>query len=328
MIKPIIDQIKKSQSVLVVSHARPDGDAIGSLLAMGLALRGINKTVHMYNESPIPAVYRFLPMVNKIKHNVDMENGYDTILVLDCGSIKRTGTIAPQLRKAEMLINIDHHVTNTRYGHLHIIDPDACATSEIIYRIIKTLGLKFDCPMAKALYTGILTDTGSFRFSNTNQAAFAICAEMIENGAIPYEVAQNVYGQYSLGRIKLLNLALDSLEISPNGKMSIMSLTQGMLDLTGTQSEDVDGIINYARRIEDVEVATLIHEVAGNGRVRRQYHVSLRSDGKINVARIAAQFGGGGHANAAGFSVEAALPELKNKMIELSETTPGLCDIN
>lgn len=328
MIKPIIDQIRKSQSVLVVSHARPDGDAVGALLATGLALRNINKTVHMYNESVIPAVYRFLPMVHKIKQRVDSVNAYDTVLVLDCGAIERTGVIAPQLRKAKQLINIDHHVTNTRFGHFHIIDPDACSTSEIIYRIIKEMNISFDCPMAKAIYTGILTDTGSFRFSNTNQAAFAICSEMIEKGANPYEVAQNVYGHYSLGRIKLLNLALDSLEISPNGKMSIMSLTQGMLDMTGTQAEDVDGIINYARRIEDVEVATLIHEVAGNGRVRRQYHVSLRSDGKINVARIAAQFGGGGHANAAGFSVEAALPDLKNKMIELSETTPGLCDIN
>jgi phosphoesterase RecJ-like protein len=226
------------------------------------------------------------------------------------------------------VINIDHHVTNTRFGHLHLIDADACATSEIIYRIIRRLGIEFSCPMATAIYTGILTDTGSFRFSNTNQAAFAICAEMIECGANPYEVAQHVYGHYSLGRIKLLNLALDSLEISPNGKMSIMSLTQGMLDETGTQTEDIDGIINYARRIEDVKVAALIHEVAGNGRERRQYHVSLRSDGNVNVARIAARFGGGGHANAAGFSVEAALPELKDKIVELIETTPGLCEMN
>lgn len=328
MIKRIIDQLNKSQSVLVLSHANPDGDAIGALLATGLALRAMNKKVHIYNESAIPAVYRFLPSVSTIQHSVDMQSGFDSVVVLDCGAIERAGVIAPQIRDSKMVINIDHHMTNTRFGHMHIIDPEACATAEIIYRLIKALAVPFDCPMATAIYTGILTDTGSFRFSNTNQSAFAICSEMIQNGANPYEVAQNVYGHYSLGRIKLLNMALDSLEISPNGKMSIMSLTQGMLDMTGTQAEDVDGIINYARRIEDVEVAALIHEVAGNGRVRRQYHVSLRSDGKINVARIAAQFGGGGHASAAGFSVEAALPELKNKMIELSETTPGLCDIN
>ncbi len=330
MIKRIIDQINKSRSILVVSHANPDGDAIGALLATGLALRSMNKTIYIYNESVIPTVYRFLPSVHAISQETApwINKTLDAVVVLDCGAIERVGKVAPIIGKAPLIINIDHHVTNTRFGHMHLIDADACATSEIIYRIIKRLGVNFNCPIATAIYTGILTDTGSFRFSNTNQAAFAICADMIANGANPYEVAQHVYGHYSLGRIKLLNLALDSLEISPNGKMSIMSLTQGMLDETGTQTEDIDGIINYARRIEDVKIAALIHEVAGNGRERRQYHVSLRSDGNINVARIAARFGGGGHANAAGFSVEAALPELKDKIIELIETTPGLCEMN
>jgi phosphoesterase RecJ-like protein len=328
MIKRIIDQLQKSRSVLVASHANPDGDAIGALLATGLALKAMQKKVHMYNQSAIPAVYRFLPAVNLVSQRIKNIKKYDTIVILDCGSLQRVGVKAPEIRKARTLINIDHHMTNTHFGHLQLIDAHACATSEIIYRLIKKLGVKFDCPMATAIYTGILTDTGSFRFSSTNQQAFSICADMIASGANPYEVAQNVYGHYSLGRIKLLNLALDSLEISPNGKLSIMSLTQNMLDMTHTQTEDIDGIINYARRIEDVKVAALIHEVAGNGRARRQYHVSLRSDGDVNVALIAAQFGGGGHASAAGFSVEAALSELKGKIIELSETTPGLCGMN
>jgi phosphoesterase RecJ-like protein len=324
----IIDHLKKSRSVLVVSHANPDGDAIGALLATGLAIKAMQKDVCMYNQSAIPAVYRFLPLVHQIGHKINAIESYDTILVLDCGSLERVGRVASQFQKGQTLINIDHHVTNTKFGDLQWIDPDACATSEIIYRLIKLLGLAFDCPMATAIYTGILTDTGSFRFSSTNQQAFAICAEMIESGANPYEVAQHVYGHYSLGRIKLLNLALDSLEISPNGTVSIMSLTQDMLDKTRTQEEDIDGIINYARRIEDVKVAALIHEVAGYGRARRQYHVSLRSDGDVNVALIAAQFGGGGHANAAGFSVEATLADLKHKIVELAETTPSLCEMN
>ncbi len=326
--KRIIDQLQKSHTVLVASHSNPDGDAIGALLATGLALKAMHKDVRMYNQSAIPAVYRFLPSVHSISHRLDAVELYDTIVILDCGSLERVGIMAPQIRECSNIINIDHHMTNTRFGDLQLIDSNACATAEIVYRIIKELGVQFDCPMATAIYTGILTDTGSFRFSSTNQQAFAICADMIECGANPYEVAQNVYGHYSLGRIKLLNLALDSLEISPNGKLSIMSLTQDMLDTTRTQTEDIDGIINYARRIEDVKVAALIHEVAGNGRERRQYHVSLRSDGDVNVALIAAQFGGGGHASAAGFSVEAALSDLKYKIIELSETTPGLCEMN
>ncbi len=332
MTKQIIDQIKKSRSILVVSHTNPDGDAIGALLATGLALKAMDKKVKMYNESAIPAVYRFLPSIKSICHQIEASETFDTAVVLDCGAFERVGGLAALIGQTQMIINIDHHMTNTRFGNLHLIDPNACATSELIYRIIRQLDVTFTCAMATAIYTGILTDTGSFRFSNTNQAAFAICAEMIASGANPYDVAQHVYGHYSLGRIKLLNLALDSLEISPNGKMSIMSLTQRMLKLTSTQAEDIDGIINYARRIEDVEVAVLIHEMEGNPSAqkngRRNYHVSLRSDGSVNVAGIAAKFGGGGHANAAGFSAVSTLAEIKAKMFEISETTPGLCTVN
>jgi bifunctional oligoribonuclease and PAP phosphatase NrnA len=332
MTKQIIDQLSNSRSILVVSHSNPDGDAIGALLATGLAIKALQKKVQMYNETAIPAVYRFLPSVKSITQQVEAVEKFDTVVVLDCGALERVGSIADQIRNAPMIVNIDHHMTNTRFGHLQYVDPSACATSEIIYHIIKRLAVTFNCPMATAIYTGILTDTGSFRFSNTNQAAFAICAEMIACGANPYDVAQHVYGHYSLGRIKLLNLALDSLEISPNGKMSIMSLTQNMLKQTSTQAEDIDGIINYARRIEDVEVAALIHEMQSETTDRKNgrgiYHVSLRSDGSVNVAGIAAKFGGGGHANAAGFRVIATLDEIKSKMFALSETMPGLCEVN
>jgi len=332
MIKQIIDQLEKSRSILVVSHTNPDGDAIGALLATGLALKAMDKKVQMYNESAIPAVYRFLPSIKYISHQIDASDAFDTVVVLDCGALERVGGRVHQIRQAPIVINIDHHMTNTRFGDLHLIDPNACATSELIYRIIKHATVPFSCPMATAIYTGILTDTGSFRFSNTNQAAFAICSEMIASGANPYDVAQHVYGHYSLGRIKLLNLALDSLEISPNGKMSIMSLTQSMLKLTSTQAEDIDGIINYARRIEDVEVAVLIHEMESDPKAEKNrqqnYHISLRSDGSVNVAGIAAKFGGGGHANAAGFSVVSTLAAIKARMFEISETTPGLCAVN
>ena len=333
MIQTIIDNIKKHQRFLVASHTHPDGDAIGSLLATGLALRAMGKKVHLFNESPIPAVYRFLPSVHTIAPHIDPSLPYDAVLVLDCGDLDRVGEPAEAIGRSNLLINIDHHVTNTRFGHLQIVDVDACATAEIICRLIKALPVKIDCAMATAIYTGILTDTGSFRFSNTNRAAFAICEEMIGRGANPYEVAQYVYGTYSLGRIKLLNLALDSLEISPNGKVSIMTLTQRMLRETQTQAEDIDGLINYARRIEDIKVAALIHELAGQGgtargKGRSQFHVSLRSDGTVDVARIAARYGGGGHTSASGFSTEATLPELKKQLMALAKTEPELCATN
>lgn len=327
----IILQLKKSKHVLIASHENPDGDAIGSLLAMGLALQNIGKQTSLYNESKIPAVYRFLPKVNAIVRSIKDFKRYDTAVILDCGDLRRIGKIAPKVAKIPCIINIDHHETNTRFGNLQFIDVAACATAEIVYRLIRQMETPLDKSIATALYAGILTDTGSFRFSNTNQKAFAICQDLVDYGVEPYRVAQHVYGTYSLGRIKLLNLSLDSIEIFQNGQLSIMTLTQKMLNETGTHPEDADGLINYARRIEDVKVAALIHELdpnrSGRDEVRR-FHVSLRSDGSLNVAQMAAALGGGGHSSAAGFSIESSLADLKSKINQLAEKLMAPCILN
>ena len=257
---PIINQIKSAQHILLASHREPDGDAISSLLALGLALGKLNKKTTIYNASPIPAVYRFLPSVERIVRHIKKANTYDTALILDCGDLERIGDASAIVARIPVIINIDHHVTNTGFGDMQLVDPSACSTAEMVYRLIKALDAPIDKAIATSIYTGILTDTGSFRFSNTNQAAFAISREMAELGVEPFNVSQHVFGTYSLGRIKLLNLALDSIEISDNGKLSIMTVTRSMLAETGTHPEDVDGMINYARRIEDVKVAALIQE--------------------------------------------------------------------
>ncbi len=319
----IIRQLTRSERVLVASHASPDGDAIGSLLAMGCALEAAGKTVVMYNESPIPAVYRFLPAIAAIQRRVPPDGSCDTAVVLDCGDLGRVGEAAAAINRIPFLISIDHHLTNKGFGDLQWVDPDACATAEIVYRLIGALGIPMNICMATALYTGILTDTGSFRFSNTNQAAFRICGEMVAAGVDPYQVAQQVYGTYSLGRIKLLNLALDSIEISGDGKVSFMTLTRAMLAETHTQAEDVDGLINYARRIQDVRLAVLIQE-RQNGPPGvgdpLPYHVSLRSDGSLDVAAIAVAFGGGGHVSAAGFNADLAPERIKAQILDLAQT--------
>ena len=318
----IINQIKKAQHILLTSHSDPDGDAVSSLLALGLALNHLDKKVTLYNTSPIPAVYRFLPAVERIVRRIRKAETYDVALVLDCGDLSRVGQASATISRIPVVINIDHHISNTGFGDLQLIDANACSTAELVYRLIKTLKVPLDREIAVSIYTAILTDTGSFRFSNTNQAAFAICHEMTELGVEPHRVAQHVIGTYSLERIKLLNLALDSLEISENGKMSVMTVTNAMFDFTETQPEDVDGMINYARRIQDVKVAALIQEQR-NGRSksegRRRFHVSLRSDGSVDVAAIAAAFGGGGHAGAAGFQVETSLIKLKSDIITLAQ---------
>jgi bifunctional oligoribonuclease and PAP phosphatase NrnA len=317
----IIQQFNNSNKILVVTHANPDGDAIGSLIAMGLSLETLNKKITLYCESLIPAVYRFLPEVHRVVNKIGNLN-YDMAVILDCGDLDRVGQAASFVKQIPVIVNIDHHVTNTRFGHLQLIDTSACATAEIVYRLIKQMGLSFGKAVATSIYTGILADTGSFRFSNTNREAFAICQEMVDIGVDPHNIAQHVYGTYSLSRIKLLNLALDSIELSDNGKLSIMTLTQKMFDETNTKPEDVDGLINYAQRIEDVEVAALIqehHNGNENSRTTNRFHVSLRSDGAFDVAAIAAMFGGGGHSSAAGFSIEETLSSVKSRIFSLAD---------
>ena len=317
----IIQQFNNSNKILAVTHANPDGDAIGSLIAMGMSLEALNKKITLYCESLIPAVYRFLPEVHRVVNKIGNLN-YDMAVILDCGDLSRVGQTVSYLEQIPVIVNIDHHVTNTRFGHLQLIDTSACATAEIVYRLIKQMGLTFSKSVATSIYTGILADTGSFRFSNTNKAAFAICQEMVEIGVDPHNIAQHVYGTYSLSRIKLLNLALDSIELSENGKLSIMTLTQKMFDETNTKPEDVDGLINYAQRIEDVEVAALIQEHQNgneNSRTTNRFHVSLRSDGTFDVAAIAAMFGGGGHSSAAGFSIEETLSSVKSRIFSLAD---------
>lgn len=317
----IIQHIKDSRHILIVSHAEPDGDCVGSLVALGLALAKLDKEITMFNPSPIPAVYRFLSGTERIVQQIKKADTYDLVIVLDCGDMVRVGEAGAEVDKIPVLINIDHHVSNTGFGHIQLIDTDACATAEIVYGLINALQIPFDKAIATSIYTGILTDTGSFRFSNTNQAAFAISSAMIDAGVKPHRVAQRVFGTYSLGRIKLLNMALNSIEISDNGKLSMMTITRSMLNTTGTNTEDVDGMINYARRIEDVKVAALIHEIKnGGGKFANmnRYHVSLRSDSSVDVAKIAGRFGGGGHASAAGFQIESTLVALKTKIIDLA----------
>lgn len=318
----ILQLIKTSRRIFIASHAEPDGDCLGSLVALGLALSKLDKSITLFNSSPIPAVYRFLPGIDRIVKQINASAAFDVAIILDCGDIVRVGKDFSIIDQIPIVINIDHHVSNTGFGDIQLIDTDACATAEIVYRLIKSLEIPFDKAIATSIYLGILTDTGSFRFSNTNPAAFAICKAMTDIGVEPHAVAQRVFGTYSLGRIKLLNMALNSIEISENGKLSLMTVSRSMLNATGTSTEDIDGLINYARRIEDVKVAALIHEIkngAGKFTNMNRYHVSLRSDSTVDVAKIATKFGGGGHTSAAGFQIESTLVALKEKIIELAD---------
>jgi len=319
--KKIINHLKNSNHIIIASHINPDGDAIGSLIAMGLALDALNKNITLYNESPVPSAYRFLPSVERIVRQIKETNIYDTAIILDCADFQRIGKISSVISKIPVIINIDHHITNTGFGNLNLIDTSACATTEIIYNLLIEMALPINnSEIATSIYTGILTDTGSFHFSNTNKSTFAICEKMVEAGVDPSNVALHIYGRCSLGQIKLLNMALESIELSDNGKMSIMILTKDILDETGTSPENTNGLINYAKNIEGVKVAVLIRKLSNGNEVPEKpdnYRVSLRSDGTVDVAAIAGSFGGGGHHRAAGFSTESTLSDIKTRMLNI-----------
>jgi len=284
---------------------------------MGLALESMGKNITLFSESPIPAVYRFLSGVDRIERKISRPELFDLAVILDCSAMDRVGAAVDIIEKIPTVINIDHHVTNTNFGDLKLVDRWACSTSELVYWLIKEMRVHITKAMATSIYTGILTDTGSFRFSNTNENAFAVCKEMVECGVDPSYVAQHVYGPYSLGRLKLLNRALDSIEISENRRLSVMVLTQEMLKKTRTRMEDTDGFLNYAKNIKDIKVAALIQQGKNDTTL---YHVSLRSDGSVDVASIASEFGGGGHRTAAGFCLQSTLSEIKTKILELAKT--------
>lgn len=317
----LLNAIESAARLLVTTHADPDGDAVGSLLAVALGLEQLGKQVACFIESPIPAVYQFLPAVGRIRRRLPADP-CDTAVVVDCGDGSRVGESWPAVSRIPVVLNVDHHISNTGFGTHRWIEPSACATAEMVFHLLRRLGVRIDRDIASCIYTGILTDTGSFRFSNTTAASFAIAREMVELGVEPYEVAGRVYGSYSLGRIKLLNLALNSIELSPNGKLSLMTVTRGMLEETQTQPEDADGLINYVRRIEDVQVAALIQEQVNGRRPASssgRFHVSLRSDGSVDVAALAVAYGGGGHPTAAGFQIDATLPEIKSLLMDWAE---------
>lgn len=303
----IIEAIQGARNIALSCHYDPDGDAVGALLALGLGLKKTGRHVSLFCPSRFSRVYHFLRGHEFINTSLSFNHqAYDMGIVLDCSAFSRIGKLQEYFAKLPLLINIDHHDTNDGFGDFVYVDAAACSTVEIVYDLLKKLGIEIDYDIAVAIYMGIVADTGSFRFPNTNARAFDISSEMIKLGVKPFDVSEYLFGDYRIGRLKLLNHTLDSLEISPNGKVSIMVVTRDMLRETGTGPEDSKGLISYALHIQDIEAAALIRE-EGPG----FYHVSLRSNNSYDVAAFALRHGGGGHKNAAGFKIQTTLPKLK-----------------
>lgn len=306
----VIKVLKAGKKFAVVIHINPDGDAIGSQLAFVLALKKMGKEAIAYMQKPIPDNYRFLPGSESIKVVDSLPESFDTLICLDIPELDRLGKFEESVKGFKRIINIDHHICNAKYGIVNISEISASATAELVYHIIKMLDIEMDAKMAVCLYSGIVTDTGSFQYRNTTAEAHRVVANLIENGVRAEEVTEEIYEAKTLSQVKLLGLALETMSFSSDGQISWLWITKKMKDLIGGQPNDTEGFVNYARSVKDVKVAVFFEELDG-----LNIKISLRSKiSRVDVNKIAHKFGGGGHPAAAG-AVVSGTPEKVEEMI-------------
>lgn len=306
--------LKGCASILISGHKSPDGDTLGSQLGLMLALEAMGKTVTAHNLDPVPEIYRFLPHAGRIRVGKPVQGRYDAHIVVDADP-PRTG-LFDKIYPADVLINIDHHITNPCEWPLTWLDQDASAAGEMIVKLIRELGVRIDRDMALCLYTAIVTDTGSFRYSNTSAESLRISASLIELGADPWIVSENVYESYAYRRLKLLGAVLSNMERGGDGRTAWVVVTDDLYQKTGTSAEDTDNFVNFVRSVKGVEVAVLFRQTGSE-----QYKISMRSKGRVDLSELATSFGGGGHRNAAGGILEGTIENIKKRVISEVEKT-------
>ena len=324
-LEKIINIVQTQKRFLITSHENPDGDAIGSMIALGLSLESIGKEVVFYNRDGATAALKFLPGSEKVNSSLDNIRGnFDATFVVDCTDTSRAGEEFERFKdsgRCGTTIIIDHHQTSKSSADLYVLNSNASSTGIIIYSFLKTLShqlgsgqaLEITPEIAQNLYTTIVVDTGSFKYSNTIPETFEIAAELVRLGANPSEISQNLYETEPLQRLKLLGLVLPTLEVYEDGRIASVVIKKEMFRTTGTSKEDTEGFVNFPRSINGVEVAVLFREEeARDGNSR--WKLSLRSKGKVNAARIAEKFGGGGHEGAAGCTITGTLTEVKRSI--------------
>lgn len=296
-IAAILDVIRQGERFLVCSHSRPDGDAVGSMLATGMLLEQLGKRADLVTADRIPSIYRDLPGAEAIRTVMRIHGPYDAVILLECDGLERT-----RLRGLEPFfhVNIDHHATGRRFAHVNWIDRHAASVGEMVHRLVKAAGGKVTPEMAACLYTTVLTDTGGFCYGATRASTFALAKELTEAGADPVRIAQEIYFSTAPSKLLLLGAALSNLK--REGRLAWLWVTHQDMVRTCAAEEDCEGIVNYAICIAGVEAAVFLRELP-----ERRIRLSLRSKGRVNVSAIAAQLGGGGHENAAGVTLDGPM---------------------
>jgi phosphoesterase RecJ-like protein len=316
MTKRTAELLRSRTRFVVAAHANPDGDAMASTLALVNALRELGKEVVAYNLDGVPDNFKFLPGADSVRNELDEGERFEVGVILDAGELRRAGA---HLRDcSEVLVNIDHHPYSESLGPVDLIDTEAAATGVLIYRLLAELGHPISSEVALCLYTAVLSDTGSFRYSNANPEAFRIAGEMVALGVDPWGIAAGLYESQDAARLRLLARSLQTLTVSTCGRMAAVTVTREMLEQTGATADHTDGFINYPRSVRGVEVALFFRQLAGDC-----YKVGFRSKGSIDVGSLARELGGGGHHNAAGAEVCGPLDDVRHSVFTRLEALLG-----
>jgi bifunctional oligoribonuclease and PAP phosphatase NrnA len=307
-LKPLADEIRTTDRFLLTTHEGPDGDALGSMLALHHILNRLGKDSVMFlaaKEFPLPVEYRFLAL-EEVFHEPPADLADRVVVFLDCGNIDRM-PVDWLHRDHTRILNVDHHHDNTRFGDVNVVDTDASSTAEIIFGLAAELGVELTPEIASALYVGLVTDTGRFMYENTDASAHRMAAALIDAGVDVDDIYRRLYERVPIEKLRLVARALDKIERVDDGRLSLTHLTAEDYRDTGASEVLTEGIIDFLRAVEGTLVAAMIRDKS-DGRLRK---VSLRSvDGSVDVSRIAREMGGGGHARAAGFSTDLEYPQL------------------
>jgi phosphoesterase RecJ-like protein len=307
--------IEENRSFVLLEHQKPDGDCVGSGLALVLALQSLKKQALLVSHDPHPAVYDFLPgnEYHTRAQYIEPEDFHaDVAIFIDCTDPARAGK-GLDLAGKSIWVNIDHHVSNSGFGDVSLVCPDASATGEIVYRLLGVMGVPITKEIATCLYVAIATDTGGFRYQNTTRSTFEIAGALTGHGANPWEIAELIFETRSVSSVLLLGKALNTLKISRGGKLATIAVTREMMAQAGASPVETEGIVSYPRSISGVEVSLFFREMEdGSG-----FHVSFRSRSKVDVSEIAMRLGGGGHPRAAGALVSGTLDEASQKVLAI-----------
>ena len=306
MVNEIITAINEGKSFVITAHVRLDGDALGSELAFYLMLQDMGKKAVIYNQDETPQQYRFLPGAQNIVSELGDIGQYDVGVILDCSNLERVGEKAANIEKIQTLINIDHHISNGGFCRLSMLDGQASSTGELLYRLMREMRCKMTKDICTNLYAAIITDTGGFRYSSTHRDTLLAAGDLVENGASPQWISENIYESDSPSRLKLLAKVLETMSLDLENKVGSLFVTQEDLLQTGASLDHSEGFIDIPRTVKGIDISVLYSQLES-----KFFKISLRSKGQINVEKVARKFGGGGHINAAACRIKGDIEEVK-----------------